>query len=101
MRASRWTRPGAPRPPAATPGDLLFHVRAERTDLCFELAAQIMAQLVDSVSPADETQGFRYVDDRALTRFVDGTENPGGAESVAATIVGDDDPPFAGGSYVT
>ena len=27
----------------ATPGDLLFHIRAERMDLCFELATQIMA----------------------------------------------------------
>ena len=28
----------------ATPGDLLFHIRAKRMDLCFEMAAQIMAQ---------------------------------------------------------
>jgi porphyrinogen peroxidase len=84
----------------STPGDVLFHIRAERMDLCFELAAQIMAQLADSVTPVDETHGFRYFDDRDLTGFVDGTENPNGAESVAATIVGDEDPEFAGGSYV-
>lgn len=89
-----------PRLAPSTPGDLLFHIRADRTDLCFELAAQIVAQLVDSVSPVDETHGFRYFDDRDLTGFVDGTENPGGAESVAATIVGEEDPDFAGGSYV-
>jgi putative iron-dependent peroxidase len=29
----------------ATPGDLLFHIRAKRMDLCFELAEQIMARL--------------------------------------------------------
>jgi putative iron-dependent peroxidase len=89
-----------PRFAPATPGDLLFHIRAERMDLCFELAAQIMAQLAGSVTPVDETHGFRYFDDRDLTGFVDGTENPSGAESVTATIVGDEDPPFAGGSYV-
>jgi porphyrinogen peroxidase len=84
----------------STPGDLLFHIRAERMDLCFEFAAQVMAQLADGVTPVDETHGFRYFDDRDLTGFVDGTENPSGAESVAATIVGDEDPTFAGGSYV-
>jgi putative iron-dependent peroxidase len=89
-----------PRVAPATPGDLLFHARAERMDLCFELAAQLMAHLADSVTPVDETHGFRYFDDRDLTGFVDGTENPGGAERVAATIVGDEDPAFAGGSYV-
>ena len=48
----------------------------------------------------DETHGFRYFDDRDLTGFVDGTENPTGAERLAATLVGGEDPPFAGGSYI-
>ena len=43
----------------STPGDLLFHIRAKRMDLCFELATQIMMQLRDAVSPADEVHGFR------------------------------------------
>src|SRR5580765_6777528 len=89
-----------PRFAPSTPGDLLFHIRAERMDLCFELAAQIMARLIDHVEPVDEVHGFRYFDDRDLTGFVDGTENPTGDESLAATIVGDEDPAFAGGSYV-
>jgi putative iron-dependent peroxidase len=84
----------------STPGDLLFHIRAERFDLCYELAAQITARLGASATTVDETHGFRYFDDRDLTGFVDGTENPSGAESIAATIVGDEDPAFAGGSYV-
>ena len=29
----------------STPGDILFHIRAERMDMCFELATQIMARL--------------------------------------------------------
>jgi putative iron-dependent peroxidase len=84
----------------STPGDLLFHIRAERFDLCYELAAQITARLGDSATTVDETHGFRYFDDRDLTGFVDGTENPTGAESIDATIVGDEDAAFAGGSYV-
>jgi porphyrinogen peroxidase len=84
----------------ATPGDLLFHIRAERMDLCFELATLIMAPLSGAVSPVDEVHGFRYFDSRSLIGFVDGTENPAGAAAVAATLVGADDAAFAGGSYV-
>src|SRR5215470_10445539 len=84
----------------ATPGDVFFHIRAEPLGLCFELAAQIMARLRDAVAPADEVQGFRYFDRRDLLGFVDGTENPTGPEAVDATVVGVEDPVFAGGSYV-
>jgi putative iron-dependent peroxidase len=84
----------------ATPGDILFHIRAEPIGLCFELAAQIMARLGDAVAPADEVQGFRYFDRRDLLGFVDGTENPAGQEAIDATLVGEEDPAFTGGSYV-
>jgi putative iron-dependent peroxidase len=84
----------------ATPGDLLFHIRAERMDLCFELAAQIMERIGAAVSPVDEVHGFRYFDSRDLLGFVDGTENPTGREAVDATVIGEEDLAFAGGSYV-
>src|SRR5271169_1369052 len=38
----------------ATPGDMLFHIRARRMDLCFELASQIMTGLGEHVAAADE-----------------------------------------------
>ncbi len=84
----------------STPGDLLFHIRARRMDLCFEMASQIMARLGDAVAAVDEVHGFRYFDDRDLLGFVDGTENPRGLEMTEAAIVGAEDPAFAGGSYV-
>jgi putative iron-dependent peroxidase len=84
----------------STPGDFLFHIRAKRMDLCFEMATQIMARIGDAVTPVDEVQGFRYFDDRDLLGFVDGTENPRGAEVAEAALIGDEDPEFAGGSYV-
>ena len=84
----------------ATPGDLLFHIRAKRMDLCFELATQIMARLSNSVVPVDEVHGFRYFDDRDLIGFVDGTENPTAQAAVDAAYIGDEDAAFAGGSYV-
>ena len=84
----------------STPGDILFHIRAKRMDLCFELATQIMESIGDVVSVADEVHGFRYFDDRDVMGFVDGTENPRGDAAREAAIVGDEDPAFAGGSYV-
>ena len=54
----------------------------------------------DAVSIADEVQGFRYFDDRDVIGFVDGTENPRGEAARKAAMIGDEDPEFAGGSYV-
>jgi len=84
----------------ATPGDILFHIRAGSMDLCFELAMQIVARLGDSVSIVDETHGFKFFDQRDMIGFVDGTENPTGKKSIDAVIVGEEDAVFAGGSYV-
>jgi len=84
----------------STPGDMLFHIRAQRMDLCFELATRIMARLGAAVSPVDEVHGFRFFDSRDLIGFVDGTENPKGQGALDATIIGDEDPAFASGSYV-
>src|SRR6201984_1821959 len=73
----------------STPGDLLFHIRAKRMDLCFEMAAQIMARLGDAVAVVDEVHGFRYFDDRDLLGFVDGTENPRGEAVLEPASVGE------------
>lgn len=84
----------------ATPGDILFHIRAKRMDLCFELTSQIMSRLLGAVSTVDEVHGFTYFDDRDLIGFVDGTESPSGQAAIDATIIGAEDVAFAGGSYV-
>jgi putative iron-dependent peroxidase len=84
-----------------TDGDLLFHIRAERMDLCFELETQIMLRLDGALSATDEVQAFRYFDARDVLGFVDGTENPTGREASDAVLVeAEDEPEFAGGSYV-
>jgi putative iron-dependent peroxidase len=84
----------------ATPGDLLFHIRARRLDLCFELAERLMERMRAYTQVVDEVHGFRSFDDRDLLGFVDGTENPNGAAAVDAVLIGDDGGAFAGGSYV-
>jgi putative iron-dependent peroxidase len=114
--ASVWDRLfGAPRPAGlhpfpefagarhsapSTPGDLLFHIRAHRLDLCFELAQRLTDRLIGHARVVDEVHGFRSFDERDLLGFVDGTENPEGAAALAAVLIGDEDPQFAGGSYV-
>jgi len=74
---------GGSRHAVSTPGDLLFHIRSKRMDMCFELATQIMARIGEAVSVV-----------------VDGTENPRGDEVAEAVFIGDADSAFAGGSYV-
>lgn len=84
----------------STPGDLLFHIRAKRPDLCFELARQIVSRLGAAITVVDEMHGFKYFDARDLLGFVDGTANPTGTEATNVTVMEDEDPAFAGGSYV-
>ncbi|HTW99690.1 MAG TPA: Dyp-type peroxidase [Acidimicrobiales bacterium] len=91
---------GAKHHAVSTPGDLLVHIRARQMDLCFELALQVTTRLGEAAEVLDETHGFRYFDLRDLLGFVDGTENPTGEAAVLAVTVGEEDPHFAGSSYV-
>jgi putative iron-dependent peroxidase len=84
----------------ATPGDLLFHIRATRFDPCFELAERLTNRLLGHAEVVDEVHGFRSFDQRDLLGFVDGTENPAGSALLDAVVISEDDPQFAGGSYV-
>ena len=89
---------GPVRTAVATPGDLLFHLRAHRLDLCFELAQRLMDRARPFARVVDEVHGFRSFDERDLLGFVDGTESLAGARP-RDVVIGDEDPVFAGGSY--
>lgn len=91
---------GATHTAPSTPGDILLHIRAARRDLCFEFERQLLELFGDAVRVVDETVGFRSFDARDLLGFVDGTANPVGQGLPDATIVGEEDPVFAGGSYI-
>jgi porphyrinogen peroxidase len=84
----------------STPGDLLFHIRSERPDLCFEFERILLDSLGACVTVVDEVSGFRYFDARDLLGFVDGTANPTSLDLASSTRVGTEDQDFAGGSYV-
>lgn len=90
---------GAKHIAVSTPGDIFFHIRASRLDVCHEAALIISSKLHGAVYPIDEVQGFRYFDGRAIIGFVDGTENPEDEERIAFGTIGDEDADFAGGSY--
>ena len=90
---------GARHSAVATPGDLLFHIRARRMDLCFELAQRLVSRFDGLARVVDEVHGFRSFDERDLLGFVDGTENPEGEAARDAILIGDEDTAFAGGSY--
>lgn len=84
----------------ASPADLFVHLRSDRRDLCYELSRRLRDRFGQAVSTVEEVQGFRYLDSRDLTGFVDGTENPTGDDRARVALVGDEDADFAGGSYV-
>lgn len=91
---------GAKHTAVSTPGDLLLYIRSSRSDVCFELAQQMMEFTKDFTLPEYEVHGFSYLDGRAIIGFVDGTANPIEDEAYKAVIIGEEDPFFEGGSYV-
>ncbi|MBF0094151.1 MAG: Dyp-type peroxidase [Alphaproteobacteria bacterium] len=90
-----------PRHAPATPADLFIHIHSPRHDANFLLARRVMGRLGGHVRLIEEVHGFKYLGGRDLTGFVDGTENPKDGERAEVALVGDEDPAFAGGSYVS
>lgn len=84
----------------STKGDLHFHIRADQKSFAYDMSSVIsdfMKAIADCVV---EVQGFRYWDSRSILGFVDGTENPHGADRAHFAIIADEDPKFKGGSYL-
>ncbi|MFT6738418.1 MAG: putative iron-dependent peroxidase [Kangiellaceae bacterium] len=83
-----------------SPGDLFIQIKADRMDICYAIGIELMQLLKVHVDLYEEIRGFRYLDGRDLTGFIDGIENPRGMRKFEVGIVADDDPNFAGGSYI-
>jgi putative iron-dependent peroxidase len=85
----------------ATGGDVFLHIRSQRADLCFALLQAFIQPIVDEVEVLEDEAGFRYLDSRDVTGFIDGSENPRDDEERAeAALIGSEDNTYAGGSYV-
>ncbi len=83
----------------ATGGDVFLHIHADRKDMVYVLASEFIKPIKENIQVLDEVEGFHYLDDRDLTGFIDGTENPEGDERAEVALI-DDEPAFNGGSYV-
>jgi putative iron-dependent peroxidase len=81
-------------------GDLHFHIRADTTSICYDMAAAITDVLAPVAVSVVEVHGFRYWDSRSILGFVDGTENPHGQDRDFFGIIGDDELAYKGGSYL-
>ena len=91
---------GAVHQAPATDADVLLHIRAERYDLLHEFADHLVLELNEWLDLLEVVHGFRYLDQRDLTGFVDGTGNPEDEERAEVALVGKEDSAWAGGSYV-
>jgi putative iron-dependent peroxidase len=59
--------------------------------------SDVLSPVADCI---EEVHGFRYWDGRSIIGFVDGTENPQGADRDFFAKVGDEDEEYEGGSYL-
>ena len=91
---------GAKHTAISTKGDLHFHIRADTTSICYDMAAEITKVLDPVAVSVEEVHGFRYWDSRSILGFVDGTENPHGQDRELFSLVADEDPDYKGGSYL-
>ena len=85
----------------ATPGDIFFMIKSNRMDLNFQAAKLIVRDLAAIAELIEDIQGYKYLDNRDMIDFVDGTENPVGDERVEAVLVCEDIDIHQGGSYLT
>lgn len=82
------------------PFDLFIQIRADRADICHAIGMQVLTLLRAHVELVEQTKAFRYLDGRDLTEFAQCIDNPRGMKKFDVAIVGDNDPDFAGGSYI-
>lgn len=82
----------------STDVDVLIHCHSKRHDLLFYVMRKCLSHVADAVDVVDETYGFRYLDARDMTGFIDGTENPTDEQRREVAIIPEGE--FAGGSYV-
>ncbi|PVX33468.1 putative iron-dependent peroxidase [Pasteurella langaaensis DSM 22999] len=82
----------------ATQYDLLIHIQSNRPDVNFSVAQSAFNVFQSAVKFQQEIHGFRWIEERDLTGFIDGTENPKDEQRAKVGLIatGDD----ADGSYV-
>lgn len=82
----------------STQNDLLVHIQSLRPDVNFSVAQAAMAAFGSALDVHQEIHGFRWVEERDFTGFIDGTENPQDAKLAEVALIADGED--VGGSYV-
>ncbi len=81
--------------------DIYIEIRSDRADVNHIVSSKVCQLLADSVELIEQVQGFRFLDGRDLTGFVDGTENPQGLHRrEVALVTTEQDEKFSAGSYL-
>lgn len=81
--------------------DLFIEIRSDRGDVNHVVSTKVCELLSEAVELIEQVKGFRYLDGRDLTGFVDGTENPKGMHKRNVALVDEtSDVRFLKGSYL-
>ncbi|WP_028022473.1 Dyp-type peroxidase [Enterovibrio calviensis] len=84
----------------STAGDIFLMVKSERKDLNFQIAKYSAKALSGVADLTEDIQGYKYLDNRDMIDFVDGTENPIDEERLESVLVDDENDTYRGGSYL-
>lgn len=84
----------------STSGDIFIMIKSERIDLNFQAAKYLRQAFSEFAELTEDIQGYKYLDNRDMIDFVDGTENPTGEDRNQAVLVTHDQPIHQGGSYL-
>ncbi len=82
----------------STQGDIVVIANSERADLVFESLLRAR-RAFHECEVIEEVHGFRYLDSRDLSGFIDGTGNPSFEERPEVTLIDESDVGFTGGSF--
>lgn len=85
----------------STGGDIFCMIKSERMDLNFQVAKHLKQSLIEIALLVEDIQGFKYLVNRDMIDFVDGTENPIEKERMQAVLIDDEQSIYQGGSYLT
>jgi len=86
---------------AQAPIDLLIQIRSDRLDANVIACKQVLQLLTGHIEVQDQLQGFRFLDGRSLTGFIDSPYNANARHKRQAALVHAElQPAFSAGSYV-
>lgn len=93
--------PGDQYDDADTQTDMVIQLCSNVKYANYTSADALLKALAPAFSLAAHHQGFGFPGSRGVLGFIDGTANPGAEHKPDVVLIGDEDPAFTGGSYMT